>query len=401
MKKGDFSPQNQLRLRFITLCKASTALIGMVFLLEQVLQSQGTDLNAILQAVYSFAFIIYLIYAQRIQTLQMLRQIEVTLRKVKHLKEEARNQTIKTLVEIGKPIGDIAPRVDRFIDFFSIGLESMDPAGIVDKMDHFLKTNKHIYESEVKALAPNATPVERNNLENLVEVSQALNIYYKVIRHYYLLGKKTMNIYVIMQVHMILPQLLQMVEAYSSGIQAFQEGMPIGDGVGPIVAAKLMHGYPQTDVAEEIVAAEVPYEGRTLVVFKAKGPGGSVGNPDEGLINILKARKGKVKIIITIDAAGKLEGEPVGQVSEGIGAAIGGSGKEKFKMEEITTKYKIPMHAVAIKQGMEHVVAPLVETLFDATDKAVEAVKRIIMDYTEPGDVVVIAGIGNTIGVGQ
>src|SRR5512135_1504093 len=108
----------------------------MVFLFEQVLTSQGTDLNAILQAVYSFAFIIYLIYAQRIQTLQMLRQIEVTLRKVKHLKDEARNQTIKTLIEIGKPTGDIAPRVDRFIDFFSIGLESMDPAGIVDKMDH-------------------------------------------------------------------------------------------------------------------------------------------------------------------------------------------------------------------------------------------------------------------------
>jgi hypothetical protein len=59
------------------------------------------------------------------------------------------------------------------------------------------------------------------------------------------------------------------------------------------------------------------------------------------------------------------------------------------------------MHAVAIKQGMEHVVAPLVEPLFDATDKALESVKRIIMDYTEPGDVVVVAGIGNTIGVGQ
>ena len=254
----------------------------------------------------------------------------------------------------------------------------MDPAGIVDKMDHFLKTNKHIYEAEVKALAPNATPTERNNLENLVEVSQALNIYYKVIRHYYLLGKKTMNIYVIMQVHMILPQLVQMVEAYASGIQAFQEGMPIGDSVGAIVAAKLMHGYPQRDIAEEIVAAEVPYEGRTLVVFKAKGPGGSVGNPDEGLINVLEERQGKVKIIITVDAAGKLEGEPVGQVSEGIGAAIGGSGKEKFKMEEVTNRYKIPMHAIAIKQGMEHVVAPLIEPLFDATDKAVESVKRIV-----------------------
>ncbi len=373
----------------------------MVLILGLVLQAQQTDMNVILQTIYSFAFIIYLFYAQKIQTLQMLRQIEVMLRKVKNVKEEARNQTVKTLVEIGKPSGDIAPRVDRFIDFFSIGLENMDPVGIVDKMDHFLKTNKHIYEAEVKALAPNATPTERNNLENLVEVSQALNIYYKVIRHFYLLGKKTMNIYVIMPVHMLLPQLIQMVEAYASGIQAFQEGMPIGDSVGAIVAAKLMHGYNQRDIAEEIVAAEVPYEGRTLVVFKAKGPGGSVGNPDEGLINVLEERQGKVKIIITIDAAGKLEGEPVGQVSEGIGAAIGGSGKEKFKMEEVTNRYKIPMHAIAIKQGMEHVVAPLIEPLFDATDKAVESVKRIILDYTEPGDTVVIAGIGNTIGVGQ
>ena len=373
----------------------------MILIFGQVLPTQQTDLNVILQTIYSFAFIIYLFYAQKIQTLQMLRQIEVTLRKVKNVKEEARNQTVKTFVEIGKPSGDIAPRVDRFMDFFSIGLENMDPSGIVDKMDHFLKTNKHIYEAEVKALAPNATPTERNNLENLIEVSQALNIYYKVIRHFYLLGKKTMNIYVIMQVHMILPQLIQMVEAYASGIQAFQEGMPIGDSVGAIVAAKLMHGYPQRDIAEEIVAAEVPYEGRTLIVFKAKGPGGSVGNPDEGLINILEERQGKVKIIITVDAAGKLEGEPVGQVSEGIGAAIGGSGKEKFKMEEVTNRHKIPMHAIAIKQGMEHVVAPLIEPLFDATDKAVESVKRIVLDYTEPGDTVIVAGIGNTIGVGQ
>ncbi len=375
----------------------------MVLLFAQVLQSQGqgTDVNVILQTLYSFAFIIYLFYAQRIQTLQMLRQIEMTLRKVKIVKDDARNAAIKTITEIGKPTVDIAPRVDRFIDFFSIGLESMDPAGIVDKMDHLLKTNKHVYEAEVKALAPSATETERMNMENLIEVSQALNIFYKIIRHYYLLGKKTMNIYIIMQVHMILPLLIQMVEAYSAGIQAFQEGMPIGDGVGPIVAGKLMHGYPQRDVAKEIVAADVPYEGRTLVVFKSRGPGGSVGNPDEGLINILEERQGKVRIIIMVDAAGKLEGEPVGQVSEGIGAAIGGSGKEKFKMEEVANKYKIPMHAIAIKQGMEHVVAPLVEPLFDATDKAIESVKRIVMDYTEPGDTVVVAGIGNTIGVGQ
>ena len=364
-------------------------------------QQNPTDLNTILQTLFSFAFIVYLFYAQKIQALQMLRQVEVTVRKVKVIKDEAKNETIKTINEIGKPSTDIATRVERIMDSFDIPLESLDPAGIVDKMDHYQKTNKHMYDHEVKALAPSATEAERNNIENLIEVSQALNMFYKILRHYYLLGKKTMNIYVIMQVQMILPQVIQMVEAYSAGIQAFKDGIPIGDSVGPIVAAKLMRGYEAKLTADEWVQAEVPYEGRMLLVMKAQGPGGSVGNPDEGLIKAIEERQGAVKMIITIDAAGKLEGEPVGAVREGVGAAIGGSGKEKYKMEEISVKYKIPMHAVAIMQGMEHVVAPLVETLFDATDKAVESVKMIVLNYSEPGDTVVVMGIGNTIGVGQ
>jgi hypothetical protein len=372
----------------------------MTLLIGQILGQEG-DISMIIQTLFSFAFIIYLFYAQRIQSLQMLRQVEVTLRKVKDIKEEARNTAIKTIKDIGKPEGEISPRVDRFIEHFAIGLEGLDHAGLVDKLDHFLKTNKSVYENEVKALAPQASESERNNIENLIEVGQALNIFYKVIRHYYIMGKKTMNIYIIMQIHMVLPQLLQMIEAYSSGIQAFQEGMPIGDSVGAIVTAKMMHGHPQREVAKEIVAAEVSFEGRNLIIFKAKGPGGSVGNPDEGLINILEERQGNVKIIITVDAAGKLEGEKVGEVAEGVGAAIGGTGKEKYKMEEIANKYKIPMHAVAIKEGMEHVVAPLVEPLFEATDKAVESIKRLILDYSQSGDTVVVAGIGNTIGVGQ
>ena len=59
------------------------------------------------------------------------------------------------------------------------------------------------------------------------------------------------------------------------------------------------------------------------------------------------------------------------------------------------------MFAVAIKQGMEHVVAPLVEELMDATDKAVSSVKALILEYSEEGDTVVVAGIGNTVGVAQ
>ena len=40
-------------------------------------------------------------------------------------------------------------------------------------------------------------------------------------------------------------------------------------------------------------------------------------------------------MIITIDAALKLEGEDTGEVAEGIGAAIGGPGIERYKINLI------------------------------------------------------------------
>ena len=369
-------------------------------LLGQLGQAEN-EIQMILQTLFSFAFIIYLFYAQRIQAMTMLRQIEVTLRKIKGLRDEGKEASIKTIREIGKPDRDPTPMVERFLEHFMIEPVSMDPAGVVQKLGKILNVREFTFEKEVDLMAPNATEPEKNNMENLLEASLALNIFYKVIRHYYLLGKKTMNIYIIMQIHMILPMILQQIEAYSSALQAFQEGMPIGDSVGAIVAAKLMNGSEIRDVAKEMVAAEIEYEGRRVIVTKAKGPGGSVGKPGDAITNILNENKGKVTMLITVDAAGMLEGEQVGEIAEGVGAAIGGPGVEKYKIELIATEHEIPMYAVAIKQGIEHVVAPLVQPLFEATDKAVANVKGLILDYSKEGDTVVVAGIGNTVGVAQ
>lgn len=363
----------------------------------------NSDIGMILQTLFSLSFIVYLFYAQRIQAMSMLRQVEGTLRKVKSIRDEGRNISIKTVKEIGKPDGDPTAEVERFIEHFFIQPVSLDPAGVIGKLGQLLNVRENTFEAEVKAMAPEASTSEVNNLENLLEAALVLNVYYKVIRHFYLLGKKTMNIYVIMQVHMILPLLMREIEAYSSALQAFKDGIPIGDGVGALVAAKMMHGHEWKEVAKEMVAAEVPYAGRTLVVMKAKGPGGSVGKPGDAIENILKGRRGKkkVKAIIMVDAAGKLEGEPAGAVAEGIGAAIGGIGVEKYKIEEVAIAQKVPLYAVAIKQDISHVVAPMVEELLKATDTAVEVVKRIVEERTEEGDVVLVAGIGNTVGIAQ
>jgi hypothetical protein len=373
-----------------------------IFMYPQIAQlfQDNSDIGMLIQTLFSFAFIIYLFYAQRIQATQMLRQIEVTLRKVKDIKDEGRRITIETVNRIGKPDNDPTEMVDRFLDSFTIGPVNLDPAGIIGKLDQLIKVRDSTNLKAVKDMAPNANDVEAHNMENLISAAWALNMYYKAIRHVYLLGKQTMNIYVIMQIHMQLPLIAKEIEATSYAIQAFKDGIPIGDGVGPMVAAKLMYGHEVTDIATEMVSAEVPYEGRTLLVTKAKGPGGSVGKPGEAIENLVNGDK-KIKAIVMIDAAGKLEGEKVGSIAEGIGAAIGGVGVEKYKIEQAAKDNDIPIYAVAIKQGMNHVLAPMVEELYKATDKTVDIVKRIIIEISQEGDNVIVAGIGNTMGVAQ
>ena len=359
------------------------------------------DLGMVLQTIFSISFIFYLFYAQRIQGMTMLRQIEGTLRKVKAIRDEGRRISIETVRELGKPEVDPTPQVERFMEHFFIQPVSLDPAGIVGKLGQLLNVRENTFEAEVRAMTPSASDSQVNNLENLLEASLALNIYYKVIRHFYLLGKKTMNIYLIMQIHMILPLLMREIEAYSAALQAFREGMPIGDGVGALTIAKMMHGSPWREIAKDMVVAEVSMMGRTVLATKAKGPGGTVGKPGDAIENLLGERKGRVKAIIMVDAAGKLEGEPTGEIAEGVGAAIGGLGVEKYKIEEAAKAHDIPLYAVIIKEDISHVVAPMVEELFDATDKAIESVKRLVAEWTEEGDTVIVAGIGNTVGIAQ
>jgi hypothetical protein len=277
----------------------------------------------------------------------------------------------------------------------------MDPSGIVWKLEHVLDVRDVRFKDEVKLMAPEANEAQLNNLENTLEAAMALNMIYKVIRHFYLLGKKTLSLYIIMQIQMVLPLIMKQAEAYAQALRAFSVGQPIGDGAGPLVAAKLMQGHRVREIAKDVVVAKVPIDGRTAYVLKAKGPGGNVGKPGEGIKNLIKEKKGKISTIIMIDAALKLEGEKPGEVAEGVGAAIGGPGVEQFKIEDAILKNKIPVNAIVVKQDIGDAVSPMRKEIFDAADPVIERIKRLILERTKKGDNVIIAGIGNTIGIGQ
>jgi len=364
----------------------------------------GTDsITQVLSLVMYVFFIGFIFYGQRIQMYIMIREVENSLHKLRHIKEEGKKTAIDVIKELGKPTTDPSSRIDRYLEYFTIAPQSMDPAGIVAKLDHILDTRDERLKEEVKLMAPELQndEVQINNLENTLEAAMALNFIYKVVRHYYIQGKKTLSLYVIMQLQMILPMVMKEAEAYASALKAFAYGQPIGDGAGPLVAGKLMHGYETRKLAKDCVMASVPIEGRTAIIIKAEGPGGNVGKPGDAVEAAIEENEGKIACLIMIDAGLKLEGEGVGEVAEGIGAAIGGPGVDAFKIEEKLTKYKIRNYAIIIKQDIGDAVSPMRKEINDSIDKAIEQVKLMIRERTKEGDKVIIVGVGNSIGVGQ
>jgi len=362
----------------------------------------SSDIIVQILSLLSYLFIfVFIFYGQRIQMYVMIREVESSLFKLKLMKEEGRKTAIETIKEIGKPTADVSGKVDRYLEYFTIGPQSMDPAGIVNKLDHILDTRDERMKDEVKLMAPASDEVQVYNLENTLEAAMALNFIYKVVRHYYLQGKKTLSLYTIMQLQMILPLVMKEAEAYASALKAFAYGQPIGDGAGPLIAAKLMHGQTIRKVPKDCVVATVPFEGRTALVLKAEGPGGNVGKPGDAVKTLIEENPGKIAAVVMIDAGLKLEGEGLGEVAEGIGAAIGGPGVDQYKIEEAVVKEKIPLYAVIIKEDIGDAVSMMRKEISDAADKAIERVKDVVKERTKEGDQVIIVGVGNTIGVGQ
>ncbi|MEM3608828.1 MAG: DUF1512 domain-containing protein [Candidatus Bathyarchaeia archaeon] len=368
---------------------------------SQIGQEPFGEYSWIFNLLFYIIFVVFIFYGQRIQMYVMLREVEGSLYKLKYIKDEGRRIAIETIKEIGKPQTDPTSRVDRFLEYFTIAPQSLDPAGVVWKLEHILDVRDTRFKDEVKLMAPAADETQTNNLENTLEAAMALNYIYKVIRHYYLLGKKTLSLYIIMQIQMILPLVMREAEAYASALKAFAYGQPIGDGVGALVAAKLMYGHEKRKISKDCVVATVPIEGRTAYVIKAEGPGGNVGKPGDAIKTVIEENEGKIANIIMIDAALKLEGEDVGEVAEGVGAAIGGPGVDQFKIEESILKYRIPINAVIIKEDIGDAVSPMRREIFDAVDKAIERIKQVVLERTKEGDKIIITGVGNTIGIGQ
>ncbi len=359
----------------------------------------------IIQTIWILLFFILIFFGQRIQLQMTLLELGSMLSQLGRMREYARMETYNKLKEYSGDENVLRTMFNNILESFVILPEDMDPAGIVRKVEHIIDTREDKFLNDMTKMLsnPNLDEPLLKKLSNMVEATLALETLYKITRHYYLLAKKTGNVYIAMQLQIQAPQLFNYAKAYLQAVYAFKNGTPIGDSIGPLIIHKFIPKLSDVKVVSNFVKDIDLYVGefnkRKIYLIKAHGPGGNVGKPGEAIKKILEENKDSVKLVITIDAALKLEGEKTGSVAEGVGAAIGGIGVEKFKIEEVATKYNIPTYAMVIKMDLNEAISVIKKDIVDAIPQVLNRLESIIVENSSEGDSIIIAGIGNTIGV--
>ena len=343
----------------------------------------------------SIVIMVFVYYSYR----KSITNIEQRIVELENMANEAKKTTIQTAKDLGKPEKDPTPTINEIVELFVIPPVSADPRGILKKLDHLIEGTEQRFKEVVKIVAPNADSENQANI--IMTMKGAIGIYTlaKFARHLWETLRKASTMQAVFMLQTILPQFRKIANGYLEGTKALSLGKPLGDSIGAMIALHLIGNAPTTEIVEDTVAAKKTIENREVIIIKAKGPGGRVGKPGEAVEKIVKENE-KIARIITIDAAMKLEGEKTGTVAEGIGVALGDPGPQKARIENIATKRRIPLDAIAIKIGIEEAVMPMKKEIIEAIKPTLEMVKRAIYRAPE-GNIVVVVGVGNTVGVGQ
>jgi hypothetical protein len=363
----------------------------------------GSDANPnpLTYIIWFAPIFVLMIYGQKLQSWMILSEISKSLSKLKTMKETARKEAIDYVKASIKPSTDPCEKIDKFLEYFTIMPVDLDPGGIIGRIDHIVRTKDERVRSEIKRMADGMTDSNASRVENILEAATALNMIYKVVRHFYLMGKRTTSMFVLVQLQMVMPLLLQEAEALENAIGTFKKGQPIGDSIGPMVVGNMMIGKEKKLIARETIYTEDEYMNRKLYLLKAEGPAGAVGRPGEAVQRLVGEIGLKIDVIIMIDAALKLEGEKTGAVAEGIGAAIGGIGVEKYQIEQIATRFNIPVYAIIVKESIQDAISIMRKEISDSFAKVSESIFALIEDKSSVGQSILIIGIGNTLGVAQ
>ena len=387
----------------------------------------GDDSNPLMMLVWILPIILFVFYGQRIQLMVTSGEIRKGIKRLDAYGSESRDELVAYVREVlGEPAAGggqkggakragtaggavsnaaaadagLAGRIDTLLDYFTIMPADMDPSGIVPKIEHVVRSREDHTRRHVRLLCPGIGDGELSRVQTLLEIATVLRLLHRMVNHMYLTAKKQKNFPLILPLQMALPFVMEQAAAMRAAVPAFKAGQPVGDGIGPMVVGSMMRGLEKRDAAFQTVAAEGTIDGRAAHMLKARGPDSTVGRPGEAVEAILSSGA-RIDLVVMVDAALKMEGEESASIAQGFGAAIGGVGTERFRIEEAAAARGVPVLAVVVKQSVKDAVGLMTREIAESAADVRSRVRQMIADNTEEGQSVLIVGVGNTSGVPQ
>jgi hypothetical protein len=297
-----------------------------------------------------------------------------------------------------KPTQKIKDAISNFLEFFMIEPVSLDPYGIIRKLEHISTLSEKKFKYFAKSIAPHLDSEAQANLVMGLSGAISLNQVTKIVKHFVEMVRKTKNLQYAMIIQMQLPLIERIAKALLKGTEALANGWPIGDSAGSLVGAHLIGKSRTKEIEEDTLLARKKIKGKNVFIIKAKGPGGRLGKLGRAVEKLIKRQK--IAKIITIDAAVKLEGEKTGSIAEGIGVAIGGIGVDRAYIENIATKEEIPLDSIVIKMSQEEAIMPMKKEILSSVPKVIKLLEENIARTKQKGSIIVV-GVGNSCGIGN
>ncbi len=340
----------------------------------------------VVMAFFGTRLMFYQIFWKLAQTASMLEGLSISGKRI----------VIKKITK--NPTRQLKDAINNFLEVFTIEPISLDPFGIVKKIEHIYDLSERKFRYFVKGIAPKLDSESQANLVMGVSGAVSLNQISKIVRHYVETIRKTKNLQLAMVLQMQLPLIERISRALLKGTEALTNGWPIGDSIGSMVAANLIGDSKTKEIEEDVLLARKKIKGKNVLIIKAKGPGGRLGKLGKAVEKLVK--RGKIAKLITVDAAAKLEGERTGNIAEGVGVAIGGIGVDRNYIENITTAKEIPLDAIAIKMSQEEAIMPMKLEVLNSIFRVTKLLEDDISRTREKGSIIVV-GVGNSSGIGN
>lgn len=357
-----------------------------------LLSGDTSILQTVISVVIFFAFFALL---PRLMIFQIIYKIKAALSDIEESSKQAETMFLNSVAD--KPTPEMKKSLKPMKNMVVSPPANLDPAGMFNKLEHVLDSSEDKMKDFVKSINPKMDDEELANNSMAFKGVYGSHQIYVIMRHFKKLIEDTRSLQIGQMMQMVLPLYKEISESQKDATKAFVNQVPIGDTIGPMVAASLIKDEEgMEEEAEDIVVSEEQLEDSEYLVMKSKGPGARLGKYGDAVENVLENED--ISKVFTVDAGMRYEGEETGTIVDGTGVLMGGPGVEKSKIEEAATEHDTPLEGFVIKQSGPQASKPMHKKIWDAKDDMVNILKDEIRN--SEGKVLII-GVGNTCGAGN